>query len=178
MGDDLHVALERLKALPFVDGSRVGVIGMSNGAFAAVALANQTRIAAIVSLDGTIGERAATRVLPALSSAERPASVPALLHLYAPENSYLDFAELRKRPGQCLTVRVPDVGHADFLTFALLHPVDSAASPRHDRVAEKFSSIQRLTRDFLMAKLRGGEDVRLDAADRSLGLTAAPCNGG
>jgi hypothetical protein len=173
---DLRFALERLKSLPFVDASRVGVIGMSNGALAAIGLSNQTRIDAIVSLDGTVGERAAARVLPALAAAETPLTVPPLLHLYAPENDYLDFSELRKRPGECLTVRVPEVGHADFLTFALLHPVDAAASTRRDRVAEKFSSIQRLTREFLSSKLRAGGEVGLDATDRALGLTAAPCD--
>jgi hypothetical protein len=73
---------------------------MSNGALAAVALANQVRIAAIVSLDGTIGERAAARVLPELPSAATPATVPPLVHLCAPESAYLDFSELRKRPGR------------------------------------------------------------------------------
>jgi hypothetical protein len=177
VADDLRFARHRLERLPFVDASRVGVIGMSNGALAAVALANQIRIAAIVSLDGTIGERAAARVLPELHSAATPATVPPLVHLYAPENAYLDFSELRKRPGECLTIRVPEVGHADFLTFALLNPADAAASPRRERVAEKFSSISRLTREFLVSKLRAGGDLRLDATDRGLGLAAAPCDG-
>ncbi|HVG83312.1 MAG TPA: hypothetical protein VM820_02300, partial [Vicinamibacterales bacterium] len=84
MGEDLRLALGVVGTLPFVDASRVGVIGMSNGALGAIALANATRVQAIVSLDGTVGERAAARVLPELASAATPASVPPLLHLYAP----------------------------------------------------------------------------------------------
>ena len=60
---------------------------MSNGALGAIALANATRVQAIVSLDGTVGERAAARVLPELASAATPVSVPPLLHLYAPDNA-------------------------------------------------------------------------------------------
>jgi dienelactone hydrolase len=173
---DLRFALDNVRRLPFVDASRVGIIGMSNGAFAAVGLANQTRIDAIVSLDGTVGERAAARVLPELPSAATPVSVPPLLHLYAPDNAYLDFAELRKRPGDCFTVRVPAVAHADFLTFARLRPVDPNAAHRRERVLEKFSSILRLTREFLGSRGAAARDGRLDPEDRALGLTAAPCS--
>jgi hypothetical protein len=180
MADDLIFALARVRSAPFVDTSRIGVIGMSNGALGAVALANRTRVDAMVSLDGTIGERAAARVLPELGSASAPASTPPLLHLYAPENSYLDFSELRKRPGECVTVRVPDIGHSDFLTFALLRPVNISEAPRRDRVVQKFSSVVRLTREFLSAKLGPDADhhaaERLDDADRALGLTSAACS--
>jgi hypothetical protein len=176
MTADLRFALDRVRELPGVDASRVGVIGMSNGALAAVGLANLIPIDAIVSLDGTVGERAAARVLPELPAAATPATVPPLLHLYAPENSFLDFAELRKRPGRCLTIRVPDVAHSDFLTFALLRPVDPAASPRRDRVTEKFGAMRRLTRAFLASHLSAGPDVGLGPGDESLGLSAAPCD--
>jgi hypothetical protein len=176
MTTDLRFALEHVRGLPFVDTSHVGAIGMSNGSFAAVGLANQLPIDAIVSLDGTVGERAAARVLPELPSAAAPASTPPLLHLYAPENAFLDFAELRKRPGRCLTIQVPDVAHSDFLTFALLRPVDPNASPRRDRVIEKFGAMRRLTRAFLASRLSGSPDVRLEPGDESLGLSAAPCD--
>ena len=177
MGEDLRLALGVVGTLPFVDASRIGVIGMSNGALGAIALANATRVQAIVSLDGTVGERAAARLLPELASAATPASVPPLLHLYAPDNSYLDFSELQKRPGECLTVRVPDVGHSDFLTFALLRPADPSQSPRRDRVTEKFSAITRLTRDFLARQLTSGATgpVQLTESDAGLGLKTAAC---
>jgi hypothetical protein len=176
MTADLRFALERVRGLPFVDASHVGAIGMSNGAFAAVGLANLIPIDAIVSLDGTVGERAAARVLPELAPATAPATVPPLLHLYAPDNSFLDFAELRRWPGRCLTIQVPDVGHSDFLTFALLRPVDPDASPRRARVIEKFAAIRRLTRAFLASRLSAGPDLRLEPGDESLGLGAAPCD--
>ena len=177
MGEDLRFALAEAARLPFVDASRVGVIGMSNGALGAVALANTTRVHAIISLDGTLGERAAARVVPELRSAAAPPSVPPLLHLYAPDNSYLDFAELQRWPAECVTVRVPDVGHSDFLTFALLRPVDATVAPRRDRVPEKFSSITRLTREFLQLHLTSGAlgPMRLADDDRRLGLTSAGC---
>jgi hypothetical protein len=176
MGEDLRVALHEVGNLPFVDASRVGVVGMSNGAFGAVALANTTRVQAIVSLDGTLGERAAARVLPELQSASAPASQPPVLHLYAPDNSYLDFSELRKRPGECVAVRVPEVGHSDFLTFALLAR-EGPPSPGRTRVAEKFTSILRLTREFLTTYLTTPPPgpLRLTDIDKTLGLTAAAC---
>jgi predicted esterase len=176
MTADLRFALDHVRSLPFVDASRVSIIGMSNGAFAALGLANQTRIDAIVSLDGTVGERAAARVLPELPSAAKPVSVPPLLHLYAPENAFLDFAELRKRPGDCFTIRVPAVAHADFLTFARLRPVDPNATHRRERVLEKFSSILRLTRESSGSRGTPAGEVRLESEDHVLGLTAAPCS--
>jgi hypothetical protein len=104
-------------------------------------------------------------------------SVPPLLHLYAPDNSHLDFTELQKWPGECAIVRVPEVGQADFLTFALHHPVDRTATLRRDRVPEKFSSITRLTREFLQTHLAPATpgSVRLTDDDRRLGLTSAGC---
>ena len=178
MGDDLRFALERLRGLPFVETSRISVIGMSNGSLGAVALANQVPVAAIVSLDGTVGERAAARVLPELRSAGMPAVTPPLLHLYTPDNSYLDFATLHERAGECVTVQVPQVGHSDFLTFALLPRASEAETPLRSRAAEKFSSIVRLTREFLdrhvMARASGS--VRLTDEDVRLGLTTAPCH--
>jgi hypothetical protein len=75
---------------------------------------------------------------------------------------------------------VPDINHSDFLTFALLRPVNVSEAPLRDRVFQKFSSIVRLTREFLAAKLGPGADhhaaARLDEADRALGLTSAACS--
>jgi hypothetical protein len=177
MGDDLRFARDVLGRLPFVDATRAAVIGMSNGALGAVALANQSPVRAIVSLDGTVGEKAAARVLPQLGGAATPESVPPLLHLYAPDNAYLDFSELYQRPGACTTVRVPAVAHSDFLTFARLRPPDAAPTSRRERVAEKFSVITRLTREFLEGPLwsRSPAALQLTDSDKALGLTSAAC---
>ena len=127
--------------------------------------------------DGTITSFAVVSGAPggSLPAAATSVSNPALLHLYTPDNAFLDFAELRRWPGQCVTIQVPAVAHSDFLTFARLRPVDPNASGRRDRVIEKFSSILRLTREFLESSDATARRIRLESDDRALGLAAAPC---
>jgi hypothetical protein len=178
MADDIELAYRRLSALPNVDASRVAVVGMSNGALGAIGAANKLSVVrAVVSLDGTIGERAAGRVLPMLAGANGPASNPNLLHLYAPVNEYLDFSELRKRSGSCFTVRIPTVRHADFLSYALLQP-PAAGDASRVRPDDKFRAMARLTRMFIessFAERAGAAMPELVALERELGLEVASC---
>ena len=178
MSEDLDFARRSVASLPYVDTSRVGVIGMSNGALAAVGLANRTRIRAVVSLDGTVGEQSAARVLPALPDATATAGHAPLLHLYTTGNAYLDFSELRKRRAQCVAVKIPDIRHADFLSYALLKPPVARDPARVDPKA-KFGVIQRLTADFL-SQLVGADATRahleLGESEKTLGVSISPCS--
>lgn len=178
MAEDLDVARRRLEALPFVDGSRVGVIGMSNGALGAVGLANRRRVAAIVSLDGTIGERAAGRVLPELPQAAAPVSRTAMLHFYTTPNDYLDLSYLRGRPDACTAIHVPAVRHADFLSYAVLKPRVPGETPPRTDVQEKFAAISRIVVEFLTAQLAPAQrpaTLALRDSDRAIGLALSPC---
>ncbi len=179
MSDDLEFASRSIASLPFVDGARIGVIGMSNGALAAVGLANRTPIRAIVSLDGTIGEQAAARVLSALPKATTAASTPPVLHLYTTGNAYLDLSELQKWPAQCITVTIRQIRHADFLSYALLTPPVAGESAVRVSVADKFAAIQRLTAEFLQQLVAAGDSAaRLDLRqpETALGLGMSPCS--
>jgi hypothetical protein len=180
MSEDLEFALRRLALLPYVDATRVAVIGMSNGAFGAVGLANRSAVRAIVSLDGTVGEQAAVRVLPALANAASPVSTPPLLHLYTTGNSFMNFSELQKWPGQCVTVKIPDVRHADFLSYALLKSPVPGDSTRVN-VAQKFGAIQRLTGEFLsqlVKRDRSLAQLALTEPEIGWGLAMGQCSAG
>ena len=172
---DLEIALRSVRALPFVDPDRVAVIGMSNGAFGAVGLGLRVPVAAIVSLDGTIAERAAVRILPELTAANPLPRQPSVLHLYTPDNPYLDLAQLKARGPRCAAVRIPALAHADFLSFGALVPVGPPPFTRL-RPAEKFASINRLTLEFLRNTFDARDTaVRLTDGDRILGLEQHAC---
>jgi hypothetical protein len=172
---DLETALRTLGELPFVNRDRASVIGMSNGAFGAVGLGLRTPVTAIISLDGTIAEGAAARILPELSAATPLPPQPRVLHLYTPDNKYLDLAQLKARGPACTAVRIPAVAHADFLSFGALVPVGPPPFTRL-RPAEKFAAINRLTLSFLREAFHGREaNVRLTDGDRILGLEQHAC---
>jgi hypothetical protein len=172
---DLETALRTVVELPFVDRDRIAVIGMSNGAFGAVGVGLRTRIAAIVSLDGTIAERAAARILPDLVAVNPLPPQPRVLHLYTPDNQYLDLAQLKARGPGCVAVRVPAVAHGDFLSFGALVPVGPPPFTRL-RPAEKFAAMNRLTLEFLRNVFHGRQPlVRLTDGDRVLGLAQHAC---
>jgi hypothetical protein len=172
---DLETALRVVLALPFADRTRVAAIGMSNGAFGAVGLGLRLPVAAIVSLDGTIAERAAARILPELTAANPLPPQPSVLHLYTPDNPYLDLAQLKARGPACAAVRIPAFAHADFLSFGLLVKVGPPPFTRL-RPAEKFASINRLTLEFLRDAFHARPPaVRLTDGDRILGLELHAC---
>jgi hypothetical protein len=172
---DLETARRVVTALPFGDRNRVAVIGMSNGALGAVGLGLRVPVSAIVSLDGTIAERAAARILPELAAATPLPPQPFVLHLYTPDNPYLDLAQLTARGPACTAVRIPAVAHADFLSFGVLVPVGPPPFTRL-RPAEKFASINRLTLEFVRNAFHGRDGaVRLTDGDRVLGLEQHPC---
>jgi hypothetical protein len=175
MIEDLETARRTISTHPFVDASRTAVVGASNGAFGAVGLGLRAPIAAIVSLDGTIAERAAARILPELAAIEPLPPQPQVLHLYTPDNAYLDLAQLKARGPACAAVRVPSVAHADFLSFGVLVPVGPPPFTRL-RPAEKFASINRITLDFIRNAFHARPfAVRLTDGDRVLGLQQHAC---
>ncbi|HEX9893492.1 MAG TPA: hypothetical protein VGA78_06190, partial [Gemmatimonadales bacterium] len=92
---DAGFTVTRMRREPFV-GELLGIIGMSNGAIAAVALQLGGIVPqAVVSLDGGIGEQAGGSYLGSVSGAVATRFTVPLLHLYTPDNRYLDFQYLR-----------------------------------------------------------------------------------
>lgn len=103
----------------------LGAIGMSNGSIAALALPlTGTEARAIVSLDGGIGESSGGVYLARVNprTAEE-LSVP-ILHMYTPDNRYLDTTFLRSLDASPRwLVRIDGIRHADFLTYGALERV-------------------------------------------------------
>ena len=156
MAADLGYVIAVARTLPFTDRTRVGIVGMSNGSNGAVELAmRDAEIAAIVSLDGTIGEGPAG-YLTSTTPYYGPANLTApLLHLYAPENPFLDFAWIRSwRYADRTLVRLPGVQHSHFLAYAafarFLPETGHAPAPDASR---DFEEVCRRTLHFLVEHL-------------------------
>ena len=127
---DLDAAVRRMRIEPNVAAGPAGVIGMSNGAIAAVALQLSTRdIGAIVSLDGGIGENAGGTYLRERSGGDTAKFTAPILHLYTRDNSFLNLEHLRSYTASSRTLVAFDgMRHRDFLSY-----------PAFDRVAARFS---------------------------------------
>jgi predicted esterase len=117
---DLDVAASHMKHEPNVRTGNIAVIGMSNGAIAAVALQLERHdIGAIVSLDGTIGENAGGVYLAEKSSGDAAKFSAPILHVYTPDNEFLNLEHLRGfGASPRLLVAIPELRHRDFLAYA------------------------------------------------------------
>ena len=174
MGRDLAFVTSYLKRESFVDDRPPAVLGMSNGALGAIALELQAGpLAGIVSLDGTIGERAAGQSVPKMARSEGARLAAPLLHFYAPVNSYLDFTELRAQARvSCHLAELPGMAHSDFLSDAIFR---AAADPNNDtaRNARAFAWMSRRTLEFLLDRFgRGALPAAAAAVDSQAGSVA------
>ncbi|HET9326003.1 MAG TPA: hypothetical protein VFQ05_04455 [Candidatus Eisenbacteria bacterium] len=142
---------------------RLGVIGMSNGAIAAMALEpGGLRGDAIVSLDGGIGERAGGTYLHERSEGHPTRFTVPVLHLYTPENPHLDLQYLRsyERSARMLA-RIGQLRHADFLTDgALERLLPGRAGPAPQGAARGFSTACRYTLQFLRWRLKNDSGAK------------------
>jgi hypothetical protein len=156
MVEDAAFVVSRLRKEPNV-GDGLGIIGMSNGSIAGLAL--QLRGVtpdAVVSLDGGIAERAGGTFI-----AERSDSTPSkltvpLLHLYTPDNPNLNIEYLRSYTRSSRTlVQINHLRHRDFLTGAALERlIPRAFGPAPPEAVEGFELINRYTLNFLASHIR------------------------
>jgi hypothetical protein len=180
MGRDLVFVTRALQREPFVDARPPAVLGMSNGALGAIALELQAGpLAGIVSLDGTIGERAAGQSVPRLARADDARLSAPLLHFYSPANSYLDFTELRAeaRPF-CRLAELAGMAHSDFLADAMFRATANPDSEPSRSNARTFAWMARRTLEFLLARFeRGAVPPSVAAADAEghTGVPLRPC---
>jgi len=157
MVEDAKFAVSRMRSHVDVT-TRLGVIGMSNGSIAAMALELAgLRPDAIVSLDGGIGERAGGTYLAERSMGNPARLTVPLLHLYTPDNPHLDFQYLRSyESSPRMLARVDHLRHGDFLTGGALErvmPGWRGEAPSH--VTAGFATVCRYTLRFLRWRLAG-----------------------
>ena len=159
---DAAFVVARMRREPYVN-QRLGIIGMSNGSIAAVALQLSGPVPdGVVSLDGGIGEPAGGTYL-----GERSEGVPTrftvpLLHLYSPDNPHLDFQYLRSYQfADRLLIEVDHLRHLGFLTDGALErlmPSDLSKAPT--QAALGFEIVCRYTDQFLEWRLTGNGQAR------------------
>jgi predicted esterase len=153
---DQEFVAARLQRESNVLNEPIGVIGMSNGAIAAMALQLRRPVGAIVSLDGGIGENAGGTYLR-----ERGGDVAAfrapLLHFYAPNNPHLNLDHLRSYGlSERKLIFVRNMRHGDFLAYPAFErslPGFTGAAVSPDAHAG-FVWVNRYTLHFLDIHLR------------------------
>jgi hypothetical protein len=156
-----------MQRAPNVD-DRLGIIGMSNGSIAAMALQlTGTVPRAVVSLDGGIGEGAGGRYLRERTGGDSTRLSVPLLHLYSPDNRFLDFSYLRSYVASDRTlVRVGHLRHGDFLAGGALEGiVPGWRGPAPPNVVAGFEMVCRFTWSFLRTYLAGDQTPTQFVAD-------------
>lgn len=141
----------------------LGVIGMSNGSIAAMALElklKEVRPDAVVSLDGGIAERAGGTYLAERSMGDPKRFTVPLLHLYTPDNAHLDLKYLRSyEASPRILARVDHLRHGDFLTGGALERLMPGRTAPKD-AAVGFSAVCRYTLRFLRWRLANDAGAR------------------
>lgn len=119
--EDLATAIKVVSGRLPVDRSRIGVVGHSFGARAALLLAmKDPHIRAVVSLDGGIGTSTAVTSFESAPSFRQDAPIPPLLHLYEELDPFMkpDFTLLRSLHGaEQVLERVEHLHHIHFTTY-------------------------------------------------------------
>jgi hypothetical protein len=160
MTQDAAFVIARMRREDWV-AEQVGIIGMSNGSIAGLGLQLiGPTPAAVVSLDGGIGERAGGTYLAEQTEGSLTRLRSPLLHLYTPDNSFLDFQYIRSYESMDRTlVRLAGLRHADFLTYAALERVmPNAYGPAPRGASAAFETICRYTLSFLRSRLAGARE--------------------
>jgi dienelactone hydrolase len=172
---DLAVALEAMRSLSDVDASRVGLVGYSFGARAALLSTGLPGVRALVSLDGGIGAATAKGWLPAAALDRRAVRVP-ILHIYEDVEEFMrpDFTlldSLARAPQ--MRVKVAGMHHMDLVTygFAAASLPQLAEGNDAPALSARLRAVATYTLWFLQAHVAG------DAA-ASRHLSATPEAGG
>jgi dienelactone hydrolase len=157
----LAAAIEVVTATLTVDRQRIGVVGHSFGARAALLLAMRDQtVAAIVSLDGGIGTATALEPFRQAPSFHAEAPLPPLLHFHEALDAFMtpDFRLLKSLRIADLVLE-PTVGmhHVHFTTYgfvAAVFPAFAAATRADAATARSVAAIAERTADFLRRYLR------------------------
>lgn len=157
---ELQGALTVLDGWPSADATRVGVVGHSFGARAALLLAmRDTRVAAVVSLDGGIGTATAVTSFRRAPSFDATKAVAPILHYYERLDAFMapDFTLLKSLPAPLTTVPVEDLHHVHFSTLgfvAAMIPEIAGATRAGPTAGQSLQRAAEGTLAFLRTHLR------------------------
>jgi len=158
---DLAFVLAQVAMRPEVDARRVGVIGHSFGARAALLLSmREPRVAALVSLDGGIGTAAGRESLEAAPAYAPDSARAPILHFYERLDPFMapDFGLLRSlTSADRYLVLVPAMHHHHFTSLgdaSVEHPALRGAVAATAGTASAWAAVSAATRDFLDAYLK------------------------
>ena len=117
----LSIAIHTVSTAHKIDANRIGLVGHSFGARAALLLAmNNPKIKAIVSLDGGIGTATAAESFRKAPSFNSVTALPPLLHLYETLDDFMapDFALIKSLRLQSVSLApVEGMHHTHFTTY-------------------------------------------------------------
>ena len=158
---ELARAASRVAAVLSVDTTRIGVIGHSFGARAALLLAmRDSSIRAVVSLDGGIGTATAQEAFRLAPSFREDARLPPVLHFYETLDPFMkpDFTLLERLDTRGLTLE-PTRGmhHTHFTTYgfaAALFPDIARVTQATGETDRGVVAMAKKTRAFLDRELR------------------------
>jgi pimeloyl-ACP methyl ester carboxylesterase len=159
--DALSAAMLRIGHIFMIRSDRVGVIGHSFGARAALLLAMRHRsIGALISLDGGIGTANGTGELQAAPSYRGKAELPATLHIYETLDSFMkpDFAFLKSLRIRRLRLQPTDgMHHVHFTTYgfaAATLPEFAKVTNAGPKIKTSVPGLARSVIQFLNAELK------------------------
>lgn len=159
--EDLAAAVSTAAQAAPADTMRLGVVGHSFGARAALLLAmGDRRVRALVSLDGGIGTATAIGPFRRAPSFRADAKLPAILHFYEELDAFMapDFDLLRALDTRKLTLRpTSDLHHIHFTTYGFAAAAfPELGRPTHatEKTASAAVAVAETAGKFLQAHLR------------------------
>lgn len=148
---ELATAVSRVAAAVPVDTMHIGLIAHSLGARAALLLAmRDSRMRALVSLDGGIGTATAVEPFERSPSFHADAALPPVLHFYETLDAFMtpDFTLLRSLHVRALTLRATRaMHHVHFTTYGFAAGADSAVRRVTGGSRETRASVVEVARD-------------------------------
>jgi hypothetical protein len=173
---DIEFVIGVLQKSPQVDHEKLGLIGMSFGSAAVVAEATRnSRVGALISLDGGIGEGGVSFLLTRTPYYEVSRITAPLLHLYTDTNPHLDLTRLNSyKYSTRYFVRIPRMRHGDFVGAAMLENfVPKMFGPSPADAKSGFEWANRYSLEFLKAYLKNDAQA-LDFLRRPLETNEVP----
>jgi dienelactone hydrolase len=156
---DLLDALTLLATWPSANLSRVGVVGHSFGARAALLVAmRDARVRALVSLDGGIGTATASASFMSAPSFDASKAEAPILHFYERLDAFMtpDFTMLERFPALVTTDEVTGMHHIHFTTLgfvaAMLPEFAKTTGAGHDERAS-IARVAKGTLEFLRKQM-------------------------
>jgi dienelactone hydrolase len=164
---DLAFVLARVANRPDVAGERVGIVAHSFGARGALLLSmRESRISALVSLDGGVGTATGRAIFEALPSYRADSVRAPILHFYERLDPFMapDFGLLRSlTSSDRWLVTVPAMHHHHFTGLGAVaadYPALRPAIAATAATARSYRAVTRATGDFLDAFLKDDSAAR------------------